>query len=97
MTVPPMRSEARAIVTMPVPRLMSTAFWDCAIRQPERPVRAFAAQRPTVVVNAGFTDEERTMSGLLPVARIARPRRVRRKSVMNTSARSTAAPETMSL
>ena len=38
-------------------------------------------QRPTMVVKAGLTDEERTMAGLFPVARIARPRRVLRKNV----------------
>ena len=49
------------------------------MRQPLRPVRALETQRPTVVVNVGLMEEERTMSALLPVARMARPSFVFRK------------------
>ena len=97
MTVLPMSSDASAIVTMPVPRLMSTAFCACAIRQPDSAVSEFATHSPTVVVNAGLMDDERTIMGLSPVARMARPSRVRRKSVSSMSANMTAAPETTSL
>ena len=69
------------MVTMPLPRLISADFWDWAIRQPDSPVKALATHRPTVVVNTGLMEEERTMSGLLPVARMARRRRVFRKAV----------------
>ena len=82
---------------MPEPTSMLTDFCDCVIRQPESAVNAFATHRPTIVVNTGFIDEERTMSGLLPVARIARPSRVRRNSDRNTITSSTAAPITISL
>ena len=50
-----------------------------------------------MVVKAGLIDEERTMSGLLPVARMARPRRVRRKSERKTITSTTAAKATRSL
>jgi len=39
---------------------------------------ALARQRPTEMVNAGFSDDARTMSGLSPVARSDRPRCVPR-------------------
>ncbi len=42
-------------------------------QQPDRPVKALATQRPTMVVKTGLIDDERTMSGLFPVARMARP------------------------
>ena len=61
---------------MPVPMLMSADFWAWPTTAPDRPVRALAAHSPTVTVNAGFTDEERTMSRLSPVARMDSPSRV---------------------
>ena len=89
-----MRREARATVTMPVPISMLTDFCDCASKQPERAVNEFATQSPTIVVNTGFIDEERTMSGLLPVARIARPSFVLRKTERKITTRATAESET---
>ena len=53
--------------------------------------------RPTVVVIAGLMDDERTMSGLLPVARIASPIRVRRNSVRNRTISAAAARAVRSL
>ena len=53
--------------------------------------------RPIMVVNAVFIDDERTMSGLLPVARIARPRRVLRNRVNRVSMTITAMRATASL
>ena len=52
---------------------------------------------PTVVVIAGLMDDERTMSGLLPVARIASPIRVRRNSVKNRTISAAAARAVRSL
>ena len=92
-----MSSEASAIVTMPVPMSMLTDFWLWASRQPESAVKAFAMQSPTVVVNTGLMEDERTMSGLLPVARMARPSRVRRKNERNSTTSTTAASATSSL
>ena len=67
------------MVSIPVPMLISAFFWYWAMRQPERPVRALERQSPTVVVKAVLMEEERTMPGLSPVARMARPSRVPRK------------------
>ena len=92
-----MSSEARAMVTMPVPMFISTAFCDCASRQPDSAVNEPAMHRPTMVVKAVLIDDERTMSGLLPVARIARPRRVLRNAVSRTSITMTAISATASL
>ena len=78
------------MVTMPEPMSMFTDFCDWASRQPERAVRLPERQRPTMVVKAGLMDEERTMSGLSPVARMARPRRVRRNRLRNSTASTTA-------
>ena len=93
----PMSREARAMVTMPVPMSMLTDFWLCASRQPDRPVKALATHRPTMVVKAGLMEEERTMSGLSPVARIARPSLVRRNSARNATTNATAITATKSL
>ena len=46
-----------------------------------------ARHRPTVIVNDGFRDEARTMSGLSPVARMERPMRVPRNSTSRRPAR----------
>ena len=73
------------MVTMPVPMFISTAFCDCASRQPDSAVNEPAMHRPMMVVKAVFIDDERTMSGLLPVARMARPRRVFKNSVSRTT------------
>ena len=86
----PISSEARAMVTMPVPISMFTDFWLWASRQPDSPVKALEMQRPTMVVKAGLMEEERTMSGLLPVARMARPSRVRRNRDRNRITSATA-------
>ena len=50
-----------------------------------------------MVVNAGLIEEERTMSALLPVARMARPSRVRRKKLRKTITSATATSSTISL
>ena len=50
-----------------------------------------------MVMVAVFTDEERTMSGLLPVARSARPRFVLRKNERKSTTSITAARAMMSL
>ena len=46
-----------------------------------------ARHRPIVIVNDGFSDEARTMSGLSPVARMERPMRVPRNSTSRRPAR----------
>ena len=91
-----MSSDARAMVTMPCPMLISTDFWAWASRQPDRAVMAPEMHRPTVVVKAGLMEEERTMSGLLPVARMARPSRVRRNTVRKPTTSATARNATSS-
>ena len=50
-----------------------------------------------MVVKAGLMEDERTMSGLLPVARMARPRRGRRNRPSITAIASTAMTITNSL
>ena len=88
----PMISEASAIVTMPVPRLISLVLLYWPTSAPARPVIAFATQRPTVMVNAGLMEEALTIAGLSPVARIERPSRVLRnhRSARQISASRTA-------
>ena len=54
-------------------------------------------QRPTIVVKTGLIDDERTISGLLPVARIASPSFVLRKSARRTPTIITASNATISL
>ena len=54
--VPPIKREARAIVTIPCSILISTAFCDCERRQPDNAVNALAIHNPITVVNAGFID-----------------------------------------
>ena len=85
------------MVTMPEPMSMLTDFWLCASRQPESAVSAFAAHRPMIVVTIGLMEDERTMSGLLPVARMARPSRVLRNSPSSTAASAAASSATISL
>ena len=75
-----MSSDARATVTMPVPVSMLTDFCICARRQPESAVNELAMQSPIIVVITGFIEEERTISGLFPVARMASPTLVLRKN-----------------
>ena len=87
---PPISRDARAMVTIPVPISMLTDLCDWASRQPDSAVNEFATQSPIIVVNAGLTDEERTISGLSPVALIASPRRVFRKSPSITATAATA-------
>ena len=73
MNVSPIRSDASAIVTIPEPISMLTDFWDCARRHPERAVNELDTHSPIIVVITGLIDDERTISGLFPVALIARP------------------------
>ena len=91
---PPMSSEASATVTMPLPRLMSKLLPCCAMRQPERAVKLFEMHRPTVVVKTGLMEEERTMSALLPVARMERPSFVLRNAHRKRRTSATAASST---
>ena len=84
--VSPIMREARATVTMPVPRLMSQLLFTSPVRQPASPVRELATHSPTVMVKAGLMEEARTMSALSPVARMDRPSRVRKKSATSTAA-----------
>ena len=91
-----MSRDASATVTMPEPMSIFTDFCDCASRQPESAVNAFEMHSPTVVVKTGFTEEERTMSGLSPVARIASPSFVLRNSESMSTASATAMRATMS-
>lgn len=69
----PMIRLASAIVTMPVPRLMSQNLLYSPIRQPASAVRAFARHRPIVMVTLGLMEEALTMSRLSPVARMESP------------------------
>ena len=75
---------ASAIVTMPVPRLMSQNLLYSPIKQPDSAVRALARHRPIVMVAFGLMEEALTMSRLSPVARMDRPRDVPKKR-MSTS------------
>ena len=84
--VPPIRSEANAIVTIPVPISILTDFCDCARRHPASPVNALATQSPTIVVNTGLIEDERTISGLLPVALMASPSLVFKNKVIMATA-----------
>ena len=88
--------EARAMVTMPVPILMSQDFWYSPSRQPDRAVMALATHRPTMMVRAGLMEEAFTMSSLSPVARMDRPSRVWRKTASRIPATATKAAATMS-
>ena len=87
--VPPIRSEANAIVTIPVPISILTDFCDCARRHPASPVNALATQSPTIVVNTGLIEDERTISGLLPVALMASPSLVFKNKVIMATATAT--------
>ena len=42
--------EARPMMTMPLPRLMSAVFWYWASTAPDREVQALAMHRPMVMV-----------------------------------------------
>ena len=75
---------------------MFTDFCDCANRHPESAVSALDRHSPTMVVTAGLIEEERTISGLSPVARMARPSLVRRNIPSSTAASSTATAATIS-
>ena len=69
----PITKDANATVTIPVPKLISAVLLYCAIKEPERPVKALDRQSPTVMVKVGLMEEARTIAGLSPVARIDRP------------------------
>ena len=88
---------ASAMVTMPVPMLMSQDLLYSPIRQPASAVMALERHRPMVIIRAGLMEEDFTMSGLLPVARMDRPRRVLRNSSSSTTTTATKASATMSL
>ena len=75
-TASPMIREARPMMTMPLPRLISAVFWYWARSAPDRAVQALAMHRPTVMVKEVLMELARTMSGLSPVARMDRPSRV---------------------
>ena len=76
-----MIKDAKPMMTMPVPRLMSAVFWYCASTAPLRAVMALDRHSPTVTVKAVLIEDARTMSGLSPVARMDSPSRVFRNSV----------------
>ena len=78
-SVSPMMREASAMVTMPVPTLISQLFWYCASSPPDSAHNAPDTHRPTVMVKAGLMLEARTMAALSPVARMESPSRVPRK------------------
>ncbi len=72
-SVSPMMREASAMVTMPVPTLISQLFWYCASSPPDSAHNAPDTHRPTVMVKAGVRLEARTMAALSPVARMESP------------------------
>ena len=78
-SVCPIISEASAMVTIPVPMLISAFLLYWPIRHPARPVSALDRQSPTVIVKPGLMELARTMAMLSPVARIDSPSRVPRK------------------
>ena len=90
MKIPPIRREARAMVTRPDPMSALTDFWLCASRHPERAVSDPDMHSPTVVVKAGLMELDLTMAGLFPVARIASPSFVLRNRDRKTITRATA-------
>ena len=51
----PIRSDARATVTIPEPISILTDFWDWARRQPDNAVKALDTHKPTIVVITGLT------------------------------------------
>jgi len=87
--VSPMTRDASAMVTIPVPRLMSQVLLYWPMRQPARPVREFEKQSPTVMVNIGLMEEALTMAGLSPVARMERPRVVPRNHLISAQTSTT--------
>ena len=97
MRVPPIKSDARAMVTMPLPMSMLADFWHWASRHPDRAVMPPEMMRVTVVVKVGSMEEERTMSALLPVARMESPSRVLRNTTKKPQMMSTKTRAVMSL
>ena len=57
--------------------------------QPESAVNEFETIKPTIVMNAGLIEEERTMAMLFPVALMARPSLVFKNQVINTTVKAT--------
>ena len=88
---------ASAMVTIPVPRLISQDFWYCANTPPDNAVIALATQRPTVIVKDGLMLEAFTMSALSPVARMERPNLVFKNADKITPITSTINAATISL
>ena len=70
--------------------LISTDFCDWESRHPDSAVKELAIQSPTIVVNTGLMEDDFTISALFPVARIARPSRVFRKTTRNAITAATA-------
>ena len=74
----PRITEARPTTIMPMPMPMSAKPWYCAIRAPDKPTRALDRHRPRIFCRSVFTPKERIISGLSPVACMARPASVYR-------------------
>ena len=97
MIVSPIIRLASAIVTMPVPRLISQDFWYCASSPPESPVSALATHRPIVIIIPVLMLDARTISGLSPVARMESPSLVFKNREINTPTNATITAATISL
>ena len=76
---------------------MFTDFCDCARRHPESAVNELDTHRPMMVVITGLIDEERTISGLFPVALIASPILVFKKKYRKAATAMTAVVAMISL
>ena len=68
-----------------------------SMRQPAKAVMALDRHRPMVIISAGLMEEDLTMSGLLPVARMDRPSRVFKNSSSRTTITATKSSATSSL
>ena len=89
----PIRSDASATVTIPEPMSILTDFCDWASRQPDNAVNALDTHKPTIVVITGLTEEDRTISGLFPVALMARPIFVFKNRYKNAATMTVATPD----
>ena len=75
-----MMTLAKPQTTMPIPICTSAKPWYWARRAPERPTRPFARASPATVIRPVSTPRARIICALFPVARIAVPRFVRKKT-----------------
>ena len=79
----PMMTEARPATIMPMPMPTSAKPWYWAMSAPHRATRPFERASPRSFWWSVFTPNDRIMSGLSPVARIARPTSVCRNHTMS--------------